>query len=107
MKNTVELLGYYGSDKIIACSAWTSTSRELTKEKEDRIPELINNLWSNFHETPFNTTESIIETVIVIILCIFTVLITLKFLIFAETNPFCTCSIIVFLLSENEFELLV
>ena len=34
----------------------------------------------NFHETPFNTTESIIETVIVIILCIFTVLITLKFL---------------------------
>ena len=53
MQNKVELLGYYGSDKIIACSAWTSTSRELTKEKEDRIPELINNLWSNFHETPF------------------------------------------------------
>jgi hypothetical protein len=29
MDNKVELLGYYGSDTVIACSAWTSTSREL------------------------------------------------------------------------------
>lgn len=28
MKNKVELLGYYGSDEVIACSTWTSTSRE-------------------------------------------------------------------------------
>lgn len=53
MKNTVELLGWYGSDEIIACSAWTSTSRELTEDKKSRIPKLINMLWSEGHETPF------------------------------------------------------
>jgi len=53
MKNKVELLGYYGSDEVIACSAWTSTSRDLTNEKKERIPNLINMLWSNGHETPF------------------------------------------------------
>jgi thymidylate synthase (FAD) len=53
MNNTVELLGWYGSDEVIACSAWTSTSRELTEEKKVRIPALINYLWSNGHETPF------------------------------------------------------
>jgi thymidylate synthase (FAD) len=53
MNNTVELLGFYGSDEVIACSAWTSTSRELTEEKKVRIPALINYLWSNGHETPF------------------------------------------------------
>lgn len=52
-KNSVTLLGYYGSDEIIACSAWTSTSRELTEDKKQRIPKLINELWSNGHETPF------------------------------------------------------
>jgi thymidylate synthase (FAD) len=53
MKNTVELIGFYGSDEVIACSAWTSTSRELTEEKKQRIPKLINMLWSEGHETPF------------------------------------------------------
>jgi thymidylate synthase (FAD) len=53
MSNTVELLGFYGSDEVIACSAWTSTSRELTEDKKARIPALINFLWSNGHETPF------------------------------------------------------
>ena len=53
MKNSVELLGYYGSDEIIACSAWTSTSRELDDKKRMRIPKLIDMLWSNGHETPF------------------------------------------------------
>lgn len=53
MKNNVELLGYYGNDKVIACSAWTSTSRELDEEKKQRIPKLIDQLWSNGHETPF------------------------------------------------------
>jgi len=53
MHNSVELIGIYGDDEIIACSAWTSTSRELTKEKKNRIPELINDLWNNGHETPF------------------------------------------------------
>jgi len=53
MNNTVELLGWYGSDEVIACSAWTSTSRELTDDKKSRIPFLIDMLWSNGHETPF------------------------------------------------------
>jgi flavin-dependent thymidylate synthase len=55
MKNTVKLLdpGYYGSDEIIACSAWTSTNRDLTDEKRERIPKLIKMLWENGHETPF------------------------------------------------------
>ena len=53
MKNTVELLGYYGSDEVIACSAWTSTSRELDEKKRQRIPKLIDMLWSHGHETPF------------------------------------------------------
>ena len=53
MNNTVELLGHYGSDETIACSAWTSTSRELTEDKKARIPKLINMLWREGHETPF------------------------------------------------------
>ena len=53
MDNSVELLGYYGDDTVIACSAWTSTSRELTEEKKSRVGKLIDMLWSNGHETPF------------------------------------------------------
>tara|TARA_R110001592_G_C13165710_1_gene749377 strand:+ start:1373 stop:1990 length:618 start_codon:yes stop_codon:yes gene_type:complete len=53
MKNSVELLGHYGSDEVIACSAWTSTSRDLDEKKRERIPKLINMLWSHGHETPF------------------------------------------------------
>lgn len=53
MKNTVELLGHYGSDETIALSAWTSTSRELSEEKKQRIPALIKMLWTEGHETPF------------------------------------------------------
>lgn len=53
MKNTVELLGFYGSDQIIAQSAWTSTSRELSEDKIARIPKLIEMLWTEGHETPF------------------------------------------------------
>jgi len=52
-QNSVELLGFYGSDRVIAQSAWTSTSRELSPEKEARIPKLIEMLWSEGHETPF------------------------------------------------------
>ena len=51
--NKVELIGYYGNDELIACSAWTSTSRKLTDDKRARIPALIKNLWDNGHETPF------------------------------------------------------
>ena len=52
-KNKVELIGYYGSDEVIAGSAWTSTSREMTEEKRARIPNLIKMLWNEGHETPF------------------------------------------------------
>lgn len=53
MNNKVELIGYYGSDEVIACSAWTSTSRNLTNDKKKRIPKLIDMLWKEGHETPF------------------------------------------------------
>jgi thymidylate synthase (FAD) len=52
-KNSVELIGFYGSDQIIAQSAWTSTSRNLSKDKIERIPKLIEMLWKEGHETPF------------------------------------------------------
>jgi len=51
--NSVSLIGYYGSDEVIACSAWTSTSRDLSEDKKSRIPKLINMLWRDGHETPF------------------------------------------------------
>lgn len=53
MENTVELIGYYGSDEVIACSAWSSTSRELTDEKRARIGKFVTDLWSDGHGTPF------------------------------------------------------
>lgn len=56
MNNKVELLGFYGGDEAIACSAWTSTSRDLTEEKRARIPALIKQLWSAEpvpHGSPF------------------------------------------------------
>ena len=53
MRNKVELIGFYGSDETIACSAWTSTSRDLTEKKRARIGKLINMLWGEGHETPF------------------------------------------------------
>jgi thymidylate synthase (FAD) len=64
MKNTVELLGYYGNDEVIACSAWTSTSRELSDEKRARIPKLINMLWNDGHESPFEkgTVHFLVDT---------------------------------------------
>ena len=55
--NTVELLGYYGDDTTIALSAWTSTSRELTEEKRNRIPTLLKFLADNKHETPFEKSS--------------------------------------------------
>jgi flavin-dependent thymidylate synthase len=57
MNNTVELLGFYGSDETIALSAWTSTSRDLSEEKRNRIPKLIETLWKDGHETPFEKIQ--------------------------------------------------
>jgi len=51
--NTVELLGFYGDDNTHACSAWTSTSRDLSTEKVNRIPKLLKMLADEGHHTPF------------------------------------------------------
>lgn len=53
MKNIVELIGYYGNDEIHALSAWTSTSRGLTKDKKERVGKLLKMLASEGHHTPF------------------------------------------------------
>jgi flavin-dependent thymidylate synthase len=57
MKNTVELLGHYGGDLTHSASAWTSTIRDLTPEKIERIPNLLGMLAKGSdgksHETPF------------------------------------------------------
>ena len=52
-ENKVELIGWYGNDETHALSAWTSTHRDLTEEKIDRIPKLLKMLASSGHETPF------------------------------------------------------
>lgn len=57
MNNTVELIGYYGDDRVHASSAWTSTSREITPEKEERIPQLLEMLASEGHHTPFEKSS--------------------------------------------------
>ncbi len=56
MNNSVKLIGWYGGDEAISCSAWTSTSRDLSPEKRERIPALIEQLWNAEpvpHGTPF------------------------------------------------------
>lgn len=57
MKNKVELIGTYGGDESHAISAWTSTNRELSPEKINRIPKLLKMLADgsdgNSHSTPF------------------------------------------------------
>jgi thymidylate synthase (FAD) len=56
-KNEAILLGHYGDDLVHACSAWTSTSRELTQEKIDRVPKLLKMLASEGHHTPFEKSS--------------------------------------------------
>lgn len=57
MENKSELLGYYGNDTIHAQSAWTSTSRDLSNDKIDRIPKLLEMLASEGHHTPFEKSS--------------------------------------------------
>jgi len=56
-KNTVELLGHYGSDETHALSAWTSTSRNLTHEKRNRIPDLLKKLAKEGHHSVFEKSS--------------------------------------------------
>ena len=53
----VQLIGVYGDDKTHALSAWTSTSRDLTPEKEARIPVLLEALAREGHLTPFEKSS--------------------------------------------------
>ena len=57
MNNTVELIGHYGGDEAHALSAWTSTSRELTEGKSQRIGKLLKMLASAGHHTPFEKSS--------------------------------------------------
>ena len=52
-QNRVELIGTYGGDITHALSAWTSTHRDLTPEKRERIPKLLADLAKNEHHSPF------------------------------------------------------
>ena len=51
--NSVELIGHYGDDVAHALSAWTSTWRELTSERHERIGKMLKELAQNGHHTPF------------------------------------------------------
>jgi len=55
--NKAELIGYYGGDEAHALSAWTSTNRDLTDDKKNRIPSLLKMLAENGHETPFEKSS--------------------------------------------------
>ena len=55
--NKVELTGWYGSDETHALSAWTSTSRELSDEKQARIPQLLKMLADNGHHSVFEKSS--------------------------------------------------
>ena len=55
--NKVELIGFYGDDLTHACSAWTSTSREVSEEKKGRIGDLLKMLAENGHHTPFEKSS--------------------------------------------------
>lgn len=57
MENTVELIGWYGSDLSHSQSAWTSTNRELSEEKINRIPKLLKMLADAGHHTPFEKSS--------------------------------------------------
>lgn len=51
--NRVELIGTYGGDETHALSAWTSTHREITDERQERMGKLLNMLAEEGHHTPF------------------------------------------------------
>jgi thymidylate synthase (FAD) len=55
--NSVQLIGIYGDDLTHACSAWTSTSREINEEKKGRIGDLLKMLADNGHHTPFEKSS--------------------------------------------------
>ena len=57
MENKVELIGHYGGDITHAQSAWTSTYRDLTEEKRNRMDKLLAFLARKGHHTPFEKSS--------------------------------------------------
>lgn len=57
MNNKIELLGYYGTDLVHAQSAWTSTSRDLSEDKLERVDKLLQMLAAEGHHTPFEKSS--------------------------------------------------
>ena len=57
MKNKVELIGFYGNDLVHAQSAWTSTSRDLSEDKLERVDKLLTMLAQEGHHTPFEKSS--------------------------------------------------
>lgn len=55
--NKVILLGHYGSDITHAQSAWTSTVRDLSEDKIQRIPALLKMLAENKHHSVFEKSS--------------------------------------------------
>ena len=53
LENTVELVGWYGSDQTHALSAWCSTKREITEEREARIGSFLKQLAEQGHTSVF------------------------------------------------------
>jgi flavin-dependent thymidylate synthase len=51
--NKVEYIGHYGGDITHGLSAWTSTYRDLTNDKLERLPKMLAYLAEHKHETPF------------------------------------------------------
>jgi flavin-dependent thymidylate synthase len=51
--NKVEWIGHYGNDLLHGLSAWTSTSRNLTEKKRNRVDKLLKMLATEGHNTPF------------------------------------------------------
>lgn len=51
--NKAEMIGHYGSDTTHALSAWTSTTRDLTEDRKQRMGSLLSFLAREGHHTPF------------------------------------------------------
>lgn len=56
-RNTVALIGHYGSDLTHAGSAWTSTTRELTEDRLARVPDFLKRLAQDGHHTVFEKSS--------------------------------------------------
>jgi len=49
----VEVIAFSGSDEEIAAAAWTSSTIDITDERRERIPTMLDDLWRMGHTSPF------------------------------------------------------